>query len=172
MKVIWKEFLWQSLVRWDIKNPQILLKDVGAQNKQKNELGRERAGEREGWGEKELGRERTGERKSWGESPREMHQDKGRTICGMRFNLRVASATFTPASDGTLFKGEPVTLWWFLPSHLRLQILQKVKIGIFLTFFVNKIYAYGQMCRINITNKCVCVFTENIRFLYHPTTHF
>ena len=62
--------------------------------------------------------ERAGERKSWGESPREMHQDKGRTICGMRFNLRVASATFTPASDGTLFKGEPVTLWWFLPSHL------------------------------------------------------
>ena len=55
--------------------------------------------------------ERAGERKRWGESPREMHQDKGRTICGMRFNLRVASATFTPASDGTLFKGEPVTLW-------------------------------------------------------------
>ena len=111
-------------------------------------------------------------RTNWGESPREMHQDKGRTICGMRFNLRVASATFTPASDGTLFKGEPVTLWWFLPSHLRLQILQKVKIGIFLTFFMNKIYAYDQICRIDITNKCVCDFTENIRFLYHPTTHF
>ena len=144
MKVIWKEFLWQSLVRWDIKNPQILLKDAGAQNKQKKELGRERAG-----------RERTGERKSWGESPREMHQDKGRTICGMRFNLRVASATFTPASDGTLFKGEPVTLWWFLPSHLRLQILQKVKIGIFfdilheqiICLWPNMPYRYNkQMC--------------------------